>query len=95
MDDLRRYLNSMPACAQANFARDCGTSIGYLRKALSKGQRLGEGLCIDIDRATAGQVTCEHLRPDRAESFTYLRGRPPQGYSPKAAAARTGEGAHV
>ncbi|MDM0011971.1 YdaS family helix-turn-helix protein [Variovorax sp. J22P168] len=73
MNDLRRYLNSMSTFAQADFARDCGTSVGYLRKALSKGQRLSEGLCIDIERATAGEVTCEHLRPDRAEAFAYLR----------------------
>lgn len=30
--------------------------------------------CIDIERATAGAVTCEELRPDLADRWAYLRG---------------------
>lgn len=29
--------------------------------------------CPDIERATAGAVTCEELRPDLAEQWAYLR----------------------
>ena len=32
--------------------------------------------CIDIERATNGQVTCEELRPDLTERWSYLRGTP-------------------
>jgi hypothetical protein len=42
MDTLRSYLATLPTVAQAEYARRAGTSIGYLRKALSKGQRFGE-----------------------------------------------------
>ena len=30
--------------------------------------------CPAIERATFGQVTCEELRPDLAEQWSYLRG---------------------
>jgi DNA-binding transcriptional regulator YdaS (Cro superfamily) len=30
--------------------------------------------CIDIERATGGAVTCEQLRPDLADRWSYLRG---------------------
>lgn len=71
MDTLLAYLNSLDASAREAFAARCGTSIGYLRKAISIGQRIGEGLCIEIDRESAGAVTCEVLRPD--VDWAYLR----------------------
>lgn len=48
---------------QRMFACECGTSIGYLRKALSKGQVLGASLCVLIERASNGEVTRQQLRP--------------------------------
>lgn len=32
------------------------------------------GRCPDIERVTNGAVTCEELRPDLAEQWSYLRG---------------------
>lgn len=72
MDILLAYLNSLDTAARDAFAIKCGTSVGYIRKAISIGQRLGEGLCIAIDRESAGVVTCEALRPDI--DWAYLRG---------------------
>lgn len=31
--------------------------------------------CVPIERFTAGAVTCEELRPDKAADFAYLRER--------------------
>ena len=64
MDRLRAYLNSLAADAQRDFAARCGTTLGYLRKAISAGQQLGESLCINIDCESGGVVCCEDLRPD-------------------------------
>ena len=52
----------------------CNTSEAYLRKAISKGQRLGESLCIKVDRESGGAVRCEDLRPD--VDWAYLRDAP-------------------
>lgn len=72
MDTLKKYLNGMPPEAQNDFATRCKTSVGYLRKAISTGQRIGESLAINIERETKGAVTCEDLRPD--VDWQYLRG---------------------
>lgn len=76
MDKLLTYLNSLAPDSQREFARRCGTSIGYLRKAISVGQRLGESLCINIDRESAGTVRCEDLAP--SVDWAYLRRSPYQ-----------------
>nr|WP_254699914.1 YdaS family helix-turn-helix protein [Trinickia violacea] len=66
----------MDADTQRCFAERCGTTIGYLRKALSAGQRLGESLCINIDRESRGAVCCEDLRDD--VDWAHLRDTRPQ-----------------
>ena len=71
MEKLRAYLNSLPKDARARFCLACGTSEGYLRKAISRRQQLGEGLCILIDRESAGAVCCEDLSPNT--DWAYLR----------------------
>ncbi|EFF7651916.1 helix-turn-helix domain-containing protein [Escherichia coli] len=63
MEELRIFLNSLSSDEQRMFACECGTSIGYLRKALSKGQMLGASLCVLIERASNGEVTRQQLRP--------------------------------
>lgn len=65
------YLNGLPTSEQQDFARRSGTTIGYLRKATSKGQRIGEGLVINLERESGGAVRCEQLRPD--VDWAYLR----------------------
>lgn len=64
MNTLRRYLNSLAIADQSDLAVRCGTSLGYLRKAISINQQLGAELCIRIEYATQGAVRCEDLRPD-------------------------------
>lgn len=64
MDSLLHYLNSLPLDEREGFASRCNTTVGYLRKACSKGQKLGETLCIRIAYESAGAVSCEDLRPD-------------------------------
>lgn len=72
METLRVFLNNLSPLNQAEFAARCRTSIGYLRKAISTGQRIGESLAISIERESAGAITCEALRPD--VDWAYLRG---------------------
>lgn len=72
MDKLIQFLNGMKPPEQAAFAKRCGTTVGYLRKAASKRQKLGDGLCINIERESARQVVCEDLRPE--VDWAYLRG---------------------
>lgn len=72
METLRAFLNKLSPLDQAEFSERCKTSVGYLRKAISTRQRLGESLAIAIERESAGAVTCEELRPD--VDWAYLRG---------------------
>jgi DNA-binding transcriptional regulator YdaS (Cro superfamily) len=75
MDELLKYLNALPASERDGFAERCGTTVAYLRKACSVGQRLGEGICINIDRESGKRITCEMLRPD--VDWKYLRNSEP------------------
>ena len=61
---LLHYLNSLPDADRQRVAATCGTSVGYLRKAISTGQKLGPALCVSIEKATDGSVTRRDLRPD-------------------------------
>lgn len=69
MDKLLAYLNSLSKDNQAAFAEQCGTSVGYLRKAISKGQLLGAALCVAIEKASSGAVTRKDLHP---EDWTHI-----------------------
>jgi DNA-binding transcriptional regulator YdaS (Cro superfamily) len=71
MDELREYLKSLGPAEQAEYAERCGTTIGYLRKALCTEPKLGESLAIALDRESNGAVPCEKLRPD--VDWAYLR----------------------
>lgn len=72
MDKLLAHLNALDPTDQQAFAKRCGTSVGYIRKAVSIGQKFGESLAIAIERETAGAVTCEELRPD--VDWAFIRG---------------------
>ncbi|CAL8476436.1 transcriptional regulator [Caballeronia sp. S22] len=63
MDKLRTYLNSKTPEKQDEFARRCGTTLGYLRKAISAEQQFDVQLCINIEVESGGAVRCEDLRP--------------------------------
>lgn len=71
MNTLLAYLNGLPKAERQAFCARCGTTEGYLRKVISKGARLGESLCITLDRESRGQVCCDVLRPD--VDWAYLR----------------------
>ncbi len=74
MDKLKAYLNALPPAEQADFAIRCHTTIGYLRKAISKRQKIGESICIAIERESGRSVVCEDLRDD--VDWAYLRNTP-------------------
>jgi DNA-binding transcriptional regulator YdaS (Cro superfamily) len=75
MKSVILYLASLPVSERDAFARRCGTTVGYLRKAASVGQRLGESLCIALERESSRAIQCEELRPD--VDWAYLRGTSP------------------
>ncbi|WP_244828459.1 YdaS family helix-turn-helix protein [Caballeronia sp. TF1N1] len=75
MDKLRTYLNSMTPEKQEEFARACGTSLGYLRKAISVAQKFDVQLCINIEEHSCGAVRCEDLRPKVRWSFLRNTGK--------------------
>lgn len=64
MDKLRDFLNAMPVHDQHSFADRCGTTLGYMRKAISVGARFDASICIAIESESHGSVRCEDLRPD-------------------------------
>lgn len=61
---LRRYLNNLEPDDQVIFAQRCGTTIGYLRKAISKRSKFDAALAVAIERETKRVVRVEDLRPD-------------------------------
>lgn len=71
METLREYLKSLSLVDRVAFARRCGTTYGYLRKALYVGNKLGGDLAVAIDRESGGRVRCEELRPDI--DWSYVR----------------------
>lgn len=64
MHQILDYLRALPPSERDGFARRCGTTVGYLRKAVSIRQRIRPETCAAIERATAGAVTRQDLRPD-------------------------------
>jgi DNA-binding transcriptional regulator YdaS (Cro superfamily) len=71
METLRTYVMSLSPVERTAFARRCGTTVGYLRKAWYVGNKLGGDLAVAIDRESGGAVRCEVLRPDI--DWSYLR----------------------
>lgn len=72
MESLREYLNSLDRPAQESYAARCGTTLGYLRKALSTKERIAESTSIALERESGGRVLVDDLRPD--VDWAYLRG---------------------
>lgn len=64
MQTLRHYLSTLTPHQQASYARRAGTTIGYLRKALSTGQKFGGVLARKLDEESGGVVSKLDLRPD-------------------------------
>ena len=74
MKPITTYLATLASDSRESFAARCGTSINYLRKASSTGQKIGESLCIALERESARAIRCEDLRPD--VDWAYLRNTP-------------------
>lgn len=64
MKEVLAYLATLQPAEREAFAARCGTTVGYLRKAASVGQRLGENIAICIERESNRAVTVEQIRPD-------------------------------
>ncbi|WP_136419954.1 YdaS family helix-turn-helix protein [Herbaspirillum sp. ST 5-3] len=71
METLRIYLNSLRKEQRTRYVTACGTTEGYLRKAISINQQIGADLCIALERESSGAVPCESLRPD--VDWAYIR----------------------
>lgn len=71
MEALLRHLNRLTLKEQRAFAKKCGTTIGYLRKAIYVDKPLGAAIVIAVEKQTRGKVRCEELRPDM--DWAYLR----------------------
>lgn len=85
METLRAYLGTLTPDEQSAYAQRAGTTIGYLRKAMSVGQRFDGALARLLDEESGGEVRRSDLRPDiwpEGESS-----RPVRIDTPEAAAA--------
>lgn len=77
MKKLLAYLNALPKAMRAQFCTACGTTEGYLRKAISKGQLLSVPRCVDVERESGGAITRKDLRPlDWIKNWPELAGTP-------------------
>lgn len=65
MQKLLDYLNSLSKVERDVFASRCKTSVGYLRKAISTGQRLGAELSCLIEQESGFAVTRKDLHPEK------------------------------
>lgn len=64
METLRNYLNALSLENQREFAAQCETSLEYLRKAISKKQKLGAALSVSIEIHSGCSVSRKDLHPD-------------------------------
>ena len=74
--ELRAYLKQIAirkGTEVEKFADRCETTVGQLRQVAGKHRRAGEKLAVNIERESAGNVSCETLRPD--VDWAYLRQR--------------------
>lgn len=69
---FKTYFVGLDKTAREDLARRCDTSVGQLQQVAYGFRRCGEKLAIAIERETAGQISCEQLRPD--VDWAYLRG---------------------
>lgn len=71
MKEVLAYLATLSPADREAFAARCGTTVGYLRKIASTGQRIGERIAIAIDRESNRAVLMDDLRPDA--DWAYVR----------------------
>lgn len=73
---LKKYLNKLSVSDRRVFAEKCNTTYGHLRNIAYGYKPANESLCINIERESLGDITCEDLRPD--VDWAYLRGTNPK-----------------
>jgi len=64
MEKLRLYINSLSPEQRESFAASCGTTVGYLRKAISSKTKFDGALARRIDESSLGHICRAELRPD-------------------------------
>jgi len=64
MIELRHYLNSLGKEERDRYAKSCGTTVGYLRKAISSGTSRDGALALKLDENSGGKVKKQNIRPD-------------------------------
>jgi len=64
METLRNYLNALSVSMQQEFASNCGTTVEYLRKAISAKQKLGAALSVQIEVNSNCKVLRKDLHPE-------------------------------
>lgn len=73
MNELRAFLNSLTLEQQRTFAAQCGTTIAYLRKAISRNSTLGTEICVRVEQESGNVVTRKHLVPNWQERWPELQ----------------------
>ena len=71
MEKLLAYLNALPKGEREAWCTRCGTTEGYIRKAVSTGTKFDARVCVAFERESEREVRCEDLRPD--VDWAYLR----------------------
>ncbi len=69
---LLEFLKQRSVDDRRDFAERCGTSLGHLMNVAYGVKPCGEGLAVEVDRESKGDVTCESLCPD--VDWAYVRG---------------------
>ena len=72
MKSLLDYLNGKPVTAQREFAKRCGTTIGYLRQIAYGHRSCPPALAINLERESSRALTCEELCPTGVD-WAYIR----------------------
>jgi hypothetical protein len=61
---LRAHLRTLTVPQQSAFAKECGTTLGYLRKFLSKGGRMDVSTVSRLVEHSRGGIPASELRYD-------------------------------
>lgn len=69
--NLHEFIKPLQKASLEAFATACLTTAGQLRQVAYGNRRPSASLAINIERESAGRVTCEELRPD--VDWAYLR----------------------
>ncbi len=68
---LHAYIKELDKESLCGLAERCDTTVGQLKQVAYGNRRANAGLAINLEKETAGRVTCEELRPDI--DWAYLR----------------------